>query len=290
MSRPRTEGVRRTARGLFAAVLLAGFAALPAAAWDDRTASEPDDSRLVDRAAAAAGAATAVAQPPRGPRRMPAGAGQVRARRDPKYGLSVYSGYRAIHMDSPLFVDNEYDFGITDGDFVAARYGAEFEWAIASRLAVVLGVQNASRDVVSSYIDLVYDEGGEIEHFTSLSLTDLTVGVRSRLGGPDARVSPYIAAGLGVLFYRYNEIGDFVDFSNHDIYYDEYAERQGLFTYFVGGGFDFNLARTREGTRVGLFAEFRYAGSSSTHEDGFEGFGDFVLNRTGALAGLRVQF
>ncbi len=292
MCNPRPEGTRRPTRGLLAALLLAAFAAAPAAAADDdnETASGQGDTRLVDRAAAAGEVATAVAQPPRGPRRMPVGAGQVRARRDPKYGLSFYSGYRAIHMESPLFEDNEYDLGITDGDFVAARYGAEFEWAVASRLAVILGVQNASRDLVSSYIDLVYDDGGEIERFTSLNLTDVSVGARFRLRRPDARFSPYIALGLGLLYYRYSEIGDFVDFSNYDIYYDEYTERQGLFSAFVGGGLDFTLAETREGTQVGAFGEFRYAGSSSTHQDGFEGFGDFSLGRTGVLAGLRVRF
>ena len=266
----------------------------PAGARGSDTPERPESIRAGtsrgEEATPLAGPPKAANQPPWGTRRRypsgpPPGTGS-----EPNFALAIYSGYRALAITSGLFDDNEYDFDITDDDFLAARYGAEFDFRILPRTSLVLGIETGGRDVWGSYVDLVYDDGSEIEHVASLSLTEFSAGARVRLTTPGTRFQPYVAGGLSAALYRYSETGDFVDFETYDIFYDDFRESQVLIGFFLSGGVDFALVRNRDGGSLDLFGEFRFASASGAHDEGFEGFGDLKITRTGALVGLRFRF
>ena len=136
----------------------------------------------------------------------------------------------------------------------------------------------------------MYEDGGEIEHSARLAMTELSLGVRLRLLDSTARVRPYLIGGFSGAYYRYSEIGDFVDFDTADIFYDVFEEKSFLPGFFVGAGADVAVARLPDGGRVELFGEFRFARSQGEHREGFDGFGDLRLDRSGGLFGLRVRW
>ncbi len=208
----------------------------------------------------------------------------------PRWGISFHTGYRALHIQSPLFDDNEYDFGTTARDFLAARYGIEFHYAVVPQVDILLGYESGNADTTASYLDLTYEDGSEIEHDASLTLQDLTLGVRIGLAPASALFRPYLLAGFSGALYEYSEVGEFVDFETSDIFYDEFQERSFLPGFFAGGGADFAIVRRPDGQRLELFGEFRYARSAGEHQDGFKGFGDLTLGRSGALFGVRFRF
>ena len=205
-----------------------------------------------------------------------------------RHAFSLHSGFRALDIESGLFEDNELDFGITDDDFLAARYGLEFDFAVLPALDIVVGFETGEADTIGSYVDFVYDDGGEIEHAAFLGITELTLGVRFQMPG-QARFRPYLLAGVSGAIYRYREVGEFVDFTTSDIFYDEFSENSFHTGFFVGAGTDFAILR-RHGRRIDLFGEFRYARSAAEHDDGFEEFGDLTVARTGGLFGIRFRF
>ena len=224
------------------------------------------------------------------PRRSPYPDASQRSAPETRYAFSMYGGFRVLQVTSELFVANEFDFGITDDDFRTGGYGFEFDFAVLPRVDISIGFDNGDAETYGSYLDLVYEDGGEIEHAARMSMTELSLGVRVRLMGGSARVRPYLIAGATGAYYRYREIGDFVDFETADIYYDEFEEKSFLPGFFAGAGADFAIFRLPDGGRVELFGEFRYARAQGAHTEGFDGFGDLRLDRSGGLFGFRVRW
>lgn len=248
-------------------------------------------SRILTCLLAAACLATAAvaeeeSQPPRD-RRDPDRPRSAGAR--PRYGFSAFGGFRALQMDSRLFDANEAEFGLTENDFRSGRLGFELDYALLPMLEILVGFDTGQAETAGSYLDLVYEDGSEIDHSAALRLTDTTVGVRVRpfrLG----RASPYVVFGVARTSYKYSEKGEFVNFETFDIYYDELEERLSLTGFFAGAGFDFAVVRMPFGRRLDAFGEFRYARSEGRHRDEFADFGDLGVARVGALFGLRVRF
>ena len=153
----------------------------------------------------------------------------------------------------------------------------------------MVGFDTGGSETSGNYLDLVYDDGSEIEHSARLEMTEYTFGARVR-PLPEGRVSPYLAVGVSLASYRYSEEGAFVKPETSVVEYNEFSERLSLFGFFAGAGLDYALVRLPYGRRIDLFGEFRYARGESEHEDGFDGFGDLTIGRTGALFGLRIRF
>ena len=235
---------------------------------------------------ATAAAAEEEAQPPRRTRdpdhSQPAGA-------RPRYGFSAFGGFRALRIDSRLFDANEAEFGLTADDFRSGRLGFELDYALLPVLEILVGFDTGQAETQGSYLDLVFEDGSEIEHSALLSMTDYTIGVRVRpfqLG----RASPYAVFGASRTSYEYSELGAFVDFDNFDIYNDELGERLSLTGFFAGAGFDFAVVRMPYGRRLDVFGEFRYSRAEGRHQDDFADFGDLGVARVGARFGFRVRF
>ncbi len=269
----------------FAPAILCLLPAAVSTASDRDAPERPGETvRLLDAASEAR------ADQPR--RRPPFGAGPrgpAPRRSEPTYGLSFHSGFRMLGVESGLFDDNEYEFGVTPGDFLAARFGVEGDFAVLPRLAVTLGFESGSATRTASYLDFVHDDGAEIVHDAELSITEFNLGARLLLGPPTGRVRGYLTAGVTGMIYEYWEDGEFLDGATFDIFYDHYRERSFQLGFFGGVGGEMPLFRTRQGYGA-LFVEYRYATSRGEHGEGFEGYGDLRVDRSGALVGLRVRF
>ncbi len=230
-------------------------------------------------------AALAGEQPPRrglSPNRSPAPS-------ETRYSVAFHAGYRAFHLDSQLFADNEFDFGITDGDFTTALFGGEFDFEIVPLLSITAGLTASEAETTGSYLDFTYDDGSEIAHSAYLGVTEFTVGARFHLVGERSPFRPYVLGGISGTLYEYRESGDFVDFETADIFFDDYLEESFLIGFFAGAGADLAIVQ-RADQRIDLYAEYRYSRSEGEHQDGFAGFGDLTLARSGGLLGIRLRF
>ena len=235
-----------------------------------------------------AGAREAAGQPPRRgpyPDRSRSGGGD-----ESRFALSLHTGFRAVDIQSGLFADNKQDFGIRERDFLAARYGLEFDFTGLPLIDIVIGVETGEREIYSSYLDYTYDDGSEIEHATRLGLTEVTLGGRIRLTRGSGRFQPYLLGGFSGTFYRYSEVGDFVDFQTDEVFYDEFVENSFQPGFFAGAGADVALVQRPYGRSIAVFGEFRYARSQGTHQNAFNGFGNLTVGRYGGIFGVRFRF
>jgi hypothetical protein len=105
--------------------------------------------------------------------------------------------------------DESLDFELRD--FRGGHVGLEWLGAVGPTLEASLGVGYYRRTVPSVYAFLVEDDGTEIEQDLRLRVVPISATVRLLPFGREAALQPYIGAGVGVLSWRYSEVGEFVD-------------------------------------------------------------------------------
>jgi hypothetical protein len=96
-------------------------------------------------------------------------------------------------------------------DFRTASIFGEWTVAFSPRVEFAGGLAYYRKQVPSVYRDLVNDNGSEIAQTLRLRVIPLTGVVRFLPFGTPTTFQPYVGAGVGVLTWRYSEIGQFVE-------------------------------------------------------------------------------
>jgi len=125
-------------------------------------------------------------------------------------GGFVPRGYDARDRDDVLRDNlNVLDFNLSD--FNGATVGAEWLVGLGEHFDAGLGVGIYSRKVFSEDADYEFPNGAAIEQDLKLRIVPFTATIRYLPLGRSDAFEPYIGAGVGVLRFRYQEEGDFVD-------------------------------------------------------------------------------
>ena len=173
-------------------------------------------------------------------------------------------------------------------DFRSGSLFGEWNVGFGDHVEVGAGVGFYGRSVPTVYLDLVDERDREIEQTLRLRVVPITAVVRFLPFGDAGTVQPYVGAGIGLLNYRYSEVGRFVDSETLDIFEDRFTAR-GVApgAVFLGG-----LRLPLGGDVYGMSLEGRYlVGSGDT--GGFdEGFLDEKIDLSGFLfnVGFHVRF
>jgi opacity protein-like surface antigen len=119
--------------------------------------------------------------------------------------------------DSTLFQDTRELFGARKGDWRGFTGGFEFAGRIAPNIELGVHVDAYSKTLDTSYVDYVRPGGREIQQ--SLKLETVPVGFTLRVipGDRGSFVRPYVGVGADLIFWKYEEFGDFVDFGSPDL-------------------------------------------------------------------------
>ncbi len=179
------------------------------------------------------------------------------------------------------------DRGVRTRDFRGVFGGIEYNTAVAPYVEVGISLDAYGRSIDTSYRDHIRSEDdSEIEQTLKLSAVPLGVTVRVMPTGKNAVFVPYLGAGVDVLFYIYEEQGDFIDFEDPD-----YAIESDLFrdsSAMLG-------AHAVGGLRVYLNRDFAIVGEARyqwARKDMGEDFSNYRLDLSGAsfTVGLHVRF
>lgn len=120
-------------------------------------------------------------------------------------------------------------------DFNGATFGGEYLFAINDYLEGGVGVSFYQRTVPSIYADVVNDNGSEIAQDLKLRQIPINATVRFLPLGRGG-IEPYIGAGIGLINWRYSEVGEFVDTSDYSIFRDRFvADGTALGPVILGG-------------------------------------------------------
>lgn len=153
-------------------------------------------------------------------------------------------------------------------DFRGGQVFGEWNFSFGDRVEVGAGIGYYSRAVPTVYLDLVDEQGREIEQNLRLRVTPVTAVVRFLPFGSARTVQPYVGAGVGLFSFRYSEQGRFADPETLDIFEGDYKASGTVPGGVVLGGLRVPLG----GDIYGLTLEGRYqfaTGETGGIEEGF---------------------
>jgi hypothetical protein len=109
-------------------------------------------------------------------------------------------------------------------DFTGAEVSGEWNFAFGNRVELGLGGAFYQRTVPTSYRDYTNPDGTEVASQFKLRTTPVTGVIRLLPFGNARTFQPYIGGGVGVINWRYSEVGDFIDFNdNNNVYHAQYT-------------------------------------------------------------------
>lgn len=215
--------------------------------------------------------------------------------KQPRVSLKFETGYAFQRAQSDIFDFVVREHTLERSDFNGPYLGAEVAFRLDPRwdLALSVGYQNSSTR--SEFREWVDEAGLPIEQVTELTLVPFSVGAKyylkprgrsiGRFAWIPERVVPYVGAGIGVMSYRFEQEGDFVDFDTNDIFFDRFVTDRQTFLARAAAGVDIAVGR-----QFVVNGEARYNYARGSMGDDFSGFGDIDLDGLQLTAGVAIRF
>lgn len=201
-------------------------------------------------------------------------------------GLELRIGGLAPRGNSNLFDDVDELFAVGERDFRGLSGGIEYSLDLTDHVELGFHLDGYGRTVGSSYRDYEYPDGSPILQDLRLNIVPLGASVRFLPADRRARISPYLAAGADIFFYKYEEQGEFIDFFTDDLEISSDAfESQGAVPGFhVAAGLRVPVSHD-----FSLTGEVRYQQARTRMNDDFSR-NDIDLSGTSATVGMHLRF
>ncbi len=223
------------------------------------------------------------------------GAGEGYLFHSPRAAFSLHLGVARPSADSKVFSFASEQLTLNRGDFTAFNAGADLDITIVPRVALQLGTSFSTRAVSSNYRDFVDNDDQEIEQSTTFRRAPVTAGVKVYLTSPGrqlgrfawvpSKLTPYVGAGGGLMYYSFRQSGDFVDFTDFGIFGSTLESSGWASTAYGSAGLNYTLS-----ARVGLVTEARYDRANAPMSSDFIGFDHIDLSGFSVTTGFHFRF
>jgi hypothetical protein len=216
----------------------------------------------------------------------------------PVGSLSLRVGYDRALAGSDVFREASRLLTVEKSDFGGVSGALDLGVRVNDRFDVVLGAAYAGSSVTSEYRGYVDNDDLPIEQTTQLQRVPVSLSLKGylaprgrsigRFAWIPNRFSPYAGGGGGMLWHRFRQQGDFVDFNTQNLRVftstfesDKWTTQLHAFT-----GVDVSLS-----PRTALTAEARYTWARAPlSREYFTGFERIDLSGVAATAGLSFRF
>ena len=215
--------------------------------------------------------------------------------RRPAGSLSVWMGYDRPNANSPIYQFVTDTFTLSKSSFGAFAIGGDLAVRAAPRLDVVFSLAYAGSKAGSQYRHWVDNNNQPIAQTTTLERVPLTVSLKwylaplgdavGRFAWVPRRVAPFVGVGGGTMWYRFQQYGDFVDFTDSAVVNDALDSHAWTWTAHAFAGVDVAL-----GPRWVLTGQARYTWAQSHLGSDFAGPNQIDLSGLSFTAGLGVRF
>lgn len=198
-----------------------------------------------------------------------------------RFSLGIFSP-----QGDSQYWDETFDaFTGSASDLEDVVFGIDYLWRTSRHAGLLFGGSYFDGAATQAYRDWVDADGGDINHTTSLSLSDLTAAYVWRFG--TGGVGPYVGGGGGLQWWNLREEGYFIDFSDPDLPVVFASYRAGGTTWelFALAGLDVPLGR-----QWSFFFEGRYRWSEDELNEDFSGFGTIDLSGVQLTGGFSWNF
>jgi hypothetical protein len=213
----------------------------------------------------------------------------------PHGAVGIRGGYSFASAQGEIYDFFNEILTVERGDFDAFVFGVDVAWTLHPRLDAVFGFELTRPSIDSEYRDFVEDNDAPIVQTTRLTTVPFTAGLKlylaprgrqvGRFAFIPAKVRPYVGGGGGIVWYRLEQFGDFVDFEDLSIFTAQLLSEGWGWETQVFGGADFRLT-----PRVYLTFELRYVWMDAGVSGDFEGFEPIDLGGLRTTGGIGFSF
>ena len=212
----------------------------------------------------------------------------------PEARISVRGGYALARAGSDLFSYATDQLTLKKGDFSAFAGDAEFSVPITARFDLSFDAGYTRSAKGSEFRHFIDNKDQPIEQTTVFERLPLMANVRYNLA-PAGRsigklawiptaVVPYVGAGGGAMWYRFNQEGDFVDFNTSNVFHSQLNSANWTPAVQAMSGAEFNLTPF-----MALATDVRYIWARSRLGTDFSGFDKIDLSGVSATLGLTFR-
>jgi len=215
--------------------------------------------------------------------------------KQPNVTLGLRFGYAVPRAGSEVFDLTREQLTVDKSDFNALSFSGEVAVRATGRLDVALNMGYEKSSTRSEFRDWVDQDDLPIEQTTAFSRVPLTLGAKayllergrriSRFAWIPRKVAPWVGAGGGVVWYEFEQTGDFVDFDTEEIFFENFRSAGASPAGYLAAGVDLSLS-----PRWVVTTEARYTLAKAEMDRDFVGFDDIDLAGLRAGVGIAVRF
>lgn len=194
-----------------------------------------------------------------------------------------------------LFNQITSDLTLEKSDFRMWDIGVDGGVDLHKSVELIFSFDYMKRTKASEFRDFVDENDLPITQTTKLEQIPLTGGVKllliprgrgvGRYAWLPSAVVPYIGGGAGVLWYRFQQEGDFVDESDSAIFPAQLESSGWTPTLYAGGGADIHVFKS-----TFLTVDLRYVWAKPELDRNFTSFDALDLSGLRVSAGLQYHF
>jgi hypothetical protein len=168
--------------------------------------------------------------------------------------------------------------------------GAQYNFKVARNLEMGIGLDGYSRTLDTEYRDYERPDGRPIQQTLKLEIVPISAELRVTTHRRWARVAPFLGLGADLFYWKYEEFGDFIRFSDPalPVKQDSFIADGVTPGFHVSGGVRLGISDD-----IGVVAQGRYQWGGTNMGKGFrDDFPDNKLDLAGATAtiGINVRF
>lgn len=206
-----------------------------------------------------------------------------------------HAGMNFPNAASDLFDMVTRELTLERKDFRSPFFGFDFGISLKSHYALVFTWEFSTVNQASEFRHYVEDNGNSIVQTTGFRQMPVIATFRyypwktgEEVGSYawiPSRFIPYIAGGGGIMHYRFQQKGSFVDSNTLDIFYANLTSKGFTPVAHLAGGFDISLTPR-------LFANFegRYMFANAHLSEAFTSFKPIDLKGLKTSGGLYIRF
>ncbi|MBC7670777.1 MAG: hypothetical protein H7247_00025, partial [Polaromonas sp.] len=212
----------------------------------------------------------------------------------PVGALSLHAGYAHANANSDLFSEYTNILTLSKGDFSGPMVGAELAIRLGRRFDVTFDADYIHARASSEFRRFVDTKNRPIEQTTTFQRVPLTVNLKAYLGergrsiGKLAwipnKVVPWVGAGGGALWSRFRIEGDFVNFTNNNVFSSRLTTDGWTPVGQAMAGVDVTVS-----PRVALGLDVRSLWGSGDVGGNFSGFDKIDVSGVSALIGITFR-
>ena len=215
--------------------------------------------------------------------------------RRPGGSLRIWTGYDRAFADSPIFRFVTDTFTLSKSSFGAFAVGADIGFTVGRRVELVFTSGWSGSRAASEYRHWMAADSSPIRQTTSLERVPIALSLKWYPSGYGESIghfawlpagwAPFVGAGGGLMWYRFQQYGDFVNTADSTIVTDAIASEAWTGELHAFAGMDVAL-----GPRYLLTGRVQYTWAESHLGADFIGPNSLDLSGVSVTVGAGVRF